>query len=115
MKKFNEWASNNTNEDLKITGSSASLFKVDPSFRNKTKRFEDIIDTVTSEHDKENPTDDEHQMDLDRRARLIRSIDILHYDNLEKFMKDWNFIKTHAKDEIVDVTKEDDLNVIRNI
>lgn len=123
MKKFNDWIKNNKeedkimNEDISIAGTSAgSLSKVDPSLRQQTSRFETIIDKLDSVHSDEEKnvsSNAEKKDDLDRRARLIRSIQLLQYQNIDKFMNDWNFIKMHVKDEPVSKA-DDELNVIRN-
>lgn len=102
MKKFNEWAGN-INEEFKI---STNL-----SYDAKPKKIQDFTYELNNNHEKEIPTDDVHKIDLNRRAKLIKSIELLHYDDLQKFLKDWDFIRTHAEDKIID--SEDDLNVIR--
>jgi hypothetical protein len=103
MKKFNEWA-NNFNEEISIAGSTN---------KSQVKGFEDFIGKIDSEHSKEIAIDKSHEFNLDRRSKLIRAIDLLHYENLEQFLKDWNFIKMHTKDE--NPKEYDNLNVIRNV
>lgn len=110
MKKFNEWAGK-INEEFKISKSSCNESNTNSSFEFKPKKFQDFADKLNINHEKEVPIDDINRIDLNRRAKLIKSIELLHYDDLEKFLKDWDFIKTHAEDKIID--SEDDLNVIR--
>lgn len=112
MKKFNQWA-NNINENVVISGSAGKMSSVNKDFKNQTKKFEDIVGKLSVEHEKEKPTNNVHKIDLDRRARLIRFIDLLNYEDLQQFLNDWNFIKTHAREE-TSSANDDGLNVIRN-
>lgn len=114
MKKFNEWAGNITENLNKNFTSNANI---NSDSASTARKFETIISKLDAEHEKETLSGNVNKSDLNRRARLIRSIDLLHYDNLSQFLKDWNFIKTHAEDDISSsINKknfEDDLNVIR--
>lgn len=112
MKKFNQWIGN-INENVTISGSAGKMSSVNKDFKNQTKKFEDIVGKLSAEHEKEQPTSYVSKIDLDRRARLIRFIDVLNYEDLQQFLNDWNFIKTHAKED-VSSANDDGLNVIRN-
>ena len=119
MKKFNSWLNESKFEEKNIikevdfNSPFANVNRLSSLEKAPLKKFQRTIQDLKSKHGS-----DFKSTASNNRAMLLNSISLVPYDNVDDFMRDWNYVKTHIAHEIdspleLDSSVEDNLNVQR--
>jgi len=123
MKKFNSWLNESKFEEKNIikevdfNSPFANINRLSSLEKTPLKKFQRTIQDLKEKHGS-----DFKSTASNNRAMLLNSISLVPYDNVDDFMRDWNYVKnhvSHTEDLKVDNPVEldnsikDDLNVDR--
>jgi len=128
MKKFNSWLNESKIEEkniikedigLNVPSSVANVSRLGLG-KNPYNKFKRSIEDLKEKHVKDAKSTTSSASY--NRSMLLNSISLLNYDDVNDFMKDWNYVKNHIidKEEVImdnpanlDNSDEYNLNVDR--
>ena len=97
MKKFNSWLNESKFEEKNIikevdfNSPYANINRLSALEKAPLKKFQRTIQDLKSKHGS-----DFKSTASNNRAMLLNSISLVPYDNVDDFMRDWNYVKNHV-------------------
>jgi len=97
MKKFNSWLNESNFEEKNIikevdfNSPFANVNRLSSLEKAPLKKFQRTIQDLKSKHGS-----DFKSTASNNRAMLLNSISLVPYDNVDDFMRDWNYVKNHV-------------------
>jgi hypothetical protein len=97
MKKFNSWLNESKFEEKNIikevdfNSPFANVNRLSSLEKAPLKKFQRTIQDLKSKHGS-----DFKSTASNNRAMLLNSISLVPYDNVDDFMRDWNYVKNHV-------------------
>ena len=97
MKKFNSWLNESKFEEKNIikevdfNSPFANINRLSALEKAPLKKFQRTIQDLKSKHGS-----DFKSTASNNRAMLLNSISLVPYDNVDDFMRDWNYVKNHV-------------------
>lgn len=97
MKKFNSWLNESKFEEKNIikevdfNSPFANVNRLSALEKAPLKKFQRTIQDLKSKHGS-----DFKSTASNNRAMLLNSISLVPYDNVDDFMRDWNYVKNHV-------------------
>jgi hypothetical protein len=97
MKKFNSWLNESKLEEKNIikevdfNSPFANVNRLSALEKAPLKKFQRTIQDLKSKHGS-----DFKSTASNNRAMLLNSISLVPYDNVDDFMRDWNYVKNHV-------------------
>ena len=97
MKKFNSWLNESKLEEKNIikevdfNSPFANVNRLSALEKAPLKKFQRTIQDLKSKHGSNFKSTASNN-----RAMLLNSISLVPYDNVDDFMRDWNYVKNHV-------------------